>query len=270
MIDQSSRALEFEALQYLLRPIVRFCVRRSHSIQDFLEAAKAAFVHVAAEELERCEEKVNVSRISVLTGLYRKDVTRIYKDQEVGHAEPQSVLGRVIGQWRHDKSFTNKTGSPRVLTYKGENSEFRRLVQTVSKNINPGTVLFELERMGSVERTPNGVKLVRQMPGFGSDPRKGFELLSQDIQTLVDAVHDNLIAKSRPSNLHIRTEYDNISRKALPEIRRWLIDEGKIFHRRAREYLAKFDKDVNPELDETVPGGGKVVVNAFSFTSDAD
>ncbi len=269
MTEDDPRKLEFQAIQFLLKPIVRFCLRRAHSIQDFMEAAKIVFVDVAAEELARGKERVNVSRLSVLTGLYRKDVTRIYKEQQTGVSEPQSVLGRVIGQWRHDKRFINKSGQPRVLSLKGEKSEFRRLVQTISKNINPGTILFELERMGSIERTPNGVKLVRQMPGFGSNPRKGFELLSRDIQTLVDAVQENLLSKVRPSNLHIRTEYDNIAKEHLPEIRRWLIDEGKVFHRKTREYLSRFDKDINPELDETTLGGGRVVVNAFSFTTDA-
>ncbi|MCB0344212.1 MAG: hypothetical protein KDD66_03810 [Bdellovibrionales bacterium] len=268
MAEENHKNLEFEVIQFLLRPIVRFCLRRAHSIQDFMEAAKIVFVDIAAEELKRAEERVNVSRLSVLTGLYRKDVTRIYKEQQTGHSEPQSLSGRVIGQWRHDKRFLNKSGQPRVLGTKGEKSEFRQLVQTVSKNINPGTVLFELERMGSIERTPNGVKLVRQMPGFGSNPSKGFELLSRDIQTLVDAVQENLLAKVRPSNLHIRTEYDNIAKEHLPTIRNWLIDEGKVFHRKTREYLSKFDKDINPELGDSTVGGGRVVVNAFSFTTE--
>ena len=268
MAEENQRNLEFQAIQFLLRPIVRFCLRRAHSIQDFMEAAKIVFIDIAADELTRADERVNVSRLSVLTGLYRKDVTRIYKEQQTGHSEPQSILGRVIGHWRHNKRFTNKSGQPKVLSLKGEKSEFRLLVQTISKNINPGTVLFELERMGSVERTPNGVKLVRQMPGFGRNPQKGFELLSKDIQTLVDAVQENLLSKVRPSNLHIRTEYDNIATEHLPEIRRWLIDEGKVFHRKAREYISKFDKDINPELGDGSQGGGKVVVNAFSFTSE--
>jgi hypothetical protein len=62
--------------------------------------------------------------------------------------------------------------------------------------------------------------------------------------------------------LHARTEFDNISRAKLAELRQWVLNEGTAFHGRVRERLSKFDCDLNPDLED---GGGKIVVGAFSF-----
>lgn len=263
--SEKLRLLHIDCLQLILRPIVRYCVRRAQSYQDFIGAAKVVFVQVAEEEILKTSKKVNVSRISAITGIYRDDVTRLYREKEVPSGEPLSVLARVLGQWEQDERFINKAGKPRVLTWEGKDSEFQGLVETVSKHLNPGTILFELIRAGSVEKTAKGLKRGRQLAASESDFRKGFELLAHDLNTLVLAVEDNILEERPVSNLHIRTEYDNIFYKDLPKIRKWLVQEGKKFHRKARNFLAKFDSDIHP-----VPGeraGAQVVVTAYSLTS---
>ncbi|RIL12652.1 MAG: hypothetical protein DCC75_00075 [Proteobacteria bacterium] len=51
---------------------------------------------------------------------------------------------------------------------------------------------------------------------------------------------------------------------ALPAIRKWLLNQGIQLHKRARIYLSRFDRDLNPSPDK---GGARVVVGAFSWTS---
>jgi hypothetical protein len=76
--------------------------------------------------------------------------------------------------------------------------------------------------------------------------------------------------KVDPKNLHIHTEYDNVPTKDLPKIRAWLLDQGKAFHRRAREYLSRFDRDVSRTSSESDSGSGRVIVTAFSWTEVSD
>ena len=263
------RNIQLDVLRSLMRPFVRFCIRHSHSIQDFTMIAKGVFLTVAEEEIRKSTKKVNVSRLAVMTGMYRDEVTKLYREKVPQPSEPMSILSRVLGQWRQDKRFTTKSGAPRVLTYKGDESEFRDLVETVSKNINHGTVLFELKRLGFAEETPKGLKLLKQLFGFEDDPRTGFELLARDVETMMDAVEENLLAQKDFSNLHIRTEYDNISVKELKTIRKWFIDEGKAFHRKARDFLSKFDRDINPDSKDN-SAGTRVVLGSFSWTPSSN
>ncbi|RMG41817.1 MAG: hypothetical protein D6719_07755 [Candidatus Dadabacteria bacterium] len=261
------RKTQLALLESLLKPVARFCLRHSQSIQDLVNTAKVVFVKVAEEEIRKTTDKVNVTRLSVMTGLYRNEVARIYrdgKDEPVGH---ESELSRVIGQWRHDPRFRTKAGKPRVLTFKGPDSEFAELVTSVSKNLKPGSIEFELRRLNYVEETPRGLKLKMEMPGLEGDPVKGFQIVSDDIDTLIKAVEENMLNRYEVSNLHIRTEYDNISKKDLKEIRQWFVERGKRFHREAREFLSKYDRDVNPEIPED-QAGARVAVGSFSLTTD--
>ncbi len=59
---------------------------------------------------------------------------------------------------------------------------------------------------------------------------------------------------------------DNIFYRDLPRIRRWLVDEGKLFHQKVRNYLAQFDKDISVEQGD-MRSGARVTVTAVSLTS---
>ena len=251
----------------LMRPIVRFCLRGSNTIQDFIDLAKVVFVEVAADEIGKTAEKVNVSRISVMTGLHRRDVTKIYKEDSEPIRSSPSILTRVIGLWEAGEAYSTKSGKPKTLSYKGDDSEFHQLVTAVSTNIKPGTILFELDRMGLIEKSARGVRLNKRVQRMAGDPEKLFDLLSRDVGTLVDAVEENIVAAEEESpNLHIRTEYDNVYREDLPTIRVWLREEGKEFHRRAREFIAQYDKDITSKPDKAA--GATVTLGAFSKISD--
>ena len=150
-MDFELRKLLLEGLKQLLRPVARFCLNRSIKIQDAGEMLKYAFLEIAKEELQRDAKLVSNSRLSVMTGLHRRDVVRLLLDGvEISESAP--LLLRVIGQWQQDSRFADKKGHPKSLSIEGKKSEFVDLVQSISKDLNPYTVLFELERVGAVRR----------------------------------------------------------------------------------------------------------------------
>jgi hypothetical protein len=231
-----------------------------------------AFVEAAEEEILKTSPQVNISRLSMMTGLYRKDVARIHKEQKAPLRGPRNVIAQILGQWQEDRRFQTTGRKPRTLSFSGEQNEFRTLVQTVDPHINPGTILFELLRLGLVRKTPQGLRLVREMYGLQRDPVEGFQLLSRDLNSLLSAVEENLLTPQPIANLHIRTEYDNIDPQDLPEIKQWLLDRGREFHRGAREFVSKFDRDLSSSAESTsMPASGpraRVVVTTFSDTEE--
>lgn len=259
----------FKYLQWLLLPLARFCLRKGYAIQHFVRVAKVVFAQAAEEELRRSGEKVNVSRISALSGLTRDEVARITRSAQPLPQGPVTLLGRVLAQWEQDSEFTTGRGQPRQLTFAGDDSEFHRLVSRVSKHLNPGTVLFELERIGVVEKRGSRVRRARQLLGRSENPEDAYRLLAAELDSLIQCVDENVWHPRELSNLHVRTEYDNIYLSSLPEIRRWLIDEGKAFHRKVRDYLSSFDRDVSSE-QRGDPAGGRVVVSVFSVADGAE
>lgn len=258
---------EEESLKQVLRPLVRNCIRSSNRIQYFIKVLKAVYIEVAAEEISRGEDKINMSRINVMTGVQRIDIAKIYKKKEPLKASIGDTVQRVIGQWTGDEQFLTKDGKPRILGYSAKQSDFADLVAKVTTSVGPAAVLYELERANAVERTKTGVKLITTTLRHGKNRGRVSRMLGESVEALMTASFENGLAeKDDVPHLHIRTQYDNVFVKDVPRIQAWLKREGRKFHKRAREYIAKYDKDISENRND--PAGAVVVLGAFSLTSE--
>lgn len=254
-------------IKALLRPTARFCVRHSVRIQEFIELFKQVLVEVAAQELERSRENVSVSRINVMTGVHRAEVARIYKHDEPRRKD-ESVVTRVLWQWQHDSRFQTQSGRPRVLDAQGMDSSFVQLVLSVSKDLNPYTILFEMERIGLIQKTAKGVKMLSPV-ALPKDKAEGFQLLADDAEDLLEAVQTNILESPAVPNLHVKTEYTNVPGSKMQEIREWFLREGASFHQKARNFLSKFDRDVSHKSDKE-DQTWRVAVCTFSVTEQRE
>ena len=256
-------------LRFLLRPAVRFCLRHTLLIQDLVEMAKTVFVEESLRELKTSEQPVNVSRLSASSGLQRREVERIYRRSDI-KSEPQGLLNKIVGQWQLDQRFSNSRGKARELSFDGESSEFYTLARSVSNDLNPATLLFELERRGLAFRM--GDKLALQSDvclissARGSEfVEEGFSLLSDDLVDLSLAVEENLQGAT-VRNLHARTTFDNIPMSCERTIRTWLLKEGSLFHRRVRDFLSQYDRDfVTSAVSKSGSEGSKDAENQTSI-----
>jgi hypothetical protein len=249
-------------LRRLLYPAVRVCLRYQIRIQDIQEIMKQVFVDVSVVSMRSAGDKPNASSVSLATGVHRKDVTRLLKNESPSRTKG-NVITRIIGQWQHDPRYCRKSGGGRVLSFDKGQGEFARLVSSVSGELNPYSVLKELERMQAACVTPRGIRLESSFNQKGQDVSTAFDVLAKDSQDLTRAVEENTAQADDIAHLHLRTEFDNVDPGKLNDIRSWLLKEGSLFHRKVRTYLARFDKDINPKNKR---GGSRVVVGAFSFS----
>jgi len=266
-MDTVNAPRKLDLLRAVLRPLIRFCLSNAIASRELIEALKCTFVDVAVEELKKSSSQVNVTRISVMTGLDRRDVTRIHRYEKVASFQ-QSWTARLMGQWENDKRFTNENGSPRALSYKGKKNEFRRLAASVSQDINSGAMLRELQRIGAVKTEGDFVSLNKLDHDQRSDTPKALNLMLRNVETLSAAVQENITNLDKLKNLNTRTSFDNISRKELPRIRRWFLEQGAQMHKRTRQFLSQFDNDLHPELEGEC--GRTVVLTTYSWTEGID
>lgn len=246
-----------QAIRVAFRPLIRLALRGGLGLQALVQALKEALVDVAREELVGKGE--SVSRISVMTGIYRKDVQSILDSPK----EPRiPLVAKVIGQWLNHPQFSSDPGVARPLHCTGKESEFVELVHSVNREVNPYAVLFELERLGLISQESGVAQLLATEAVPEKTVGEVFNLLADDLADLADVVGANLLQSEDIPQLHLKTSYDDIALEHLPEIRRWLLEEGAAFHRRARDYLSQFDRDLNPIL-KSKPGGARVAVGTF-------
>jgi len=256
-----------ELLRLLVGPLVRFCLREGYLLGDIVQALKLSFVHEAEQLLEARAEKSNLSRLSMMTGVHRKDVKAISKENTIPPRQLPDAIARILSTWEQAAVFTTKRNKPKTLTYEGDSSEFHQLVASVSTDLSPLATLQELERRGLVERRGKRIHFKGALLPLEENYFQGMELLGRDIDSLLTAVSNNLAGEEATKNLHIRTEYDNIDPKTVPTIRKWLLKRGREFHKEMRAYLSKFDQDLTAS-DSGDDKGARVSVTAFSLTSE--
>lgn len=260
----AAREIFLESLEQLARPLVRYCLRHSIKFRELSDLLKRSFLRIAQEEIAQKKLAASASKLSVMTGLQRREVLRLLLAPESGE-NAANLITRIVGQWASDRRFCDKRGRPKALTFEGLQSDFARLVRVVSKDLSHHTVLFELERLGTVKRRQGKAVLVFPAHIPRGNIRAGLMMLAEDAHDLMCAVEENLSEKLSIPNLHARTQYDAVPREHLPEIRRWLIKFGQQIHDRARKYLSRFDTDINPKLrGRSASQRTRVVLGTFS------
>lgn len=261
--EQSDRGL----LCRLLRPVVRFCLMRGVKLNDVIDCLKETFVTEAKATLQQAGDSASDSKISVMTGVHRRDLAEFRKAQPTARSS-QDLITRVMAKWQHARSFTTKDRKPRVLDASGRASEFAKLVASVNGGDLSGyAVMYEMERLGIVERRGSRAKLLWRDFAPAPEQKRGLRMLSDDMNDLYGAVEENIRQTEKIPNLHLKTSFDNIPGSALKEIRQVVLEEGSKFHARIRSFLAGFDRDI---AATKIVGSDRhrVVVGAFSLTEE--
>jgi hypothetical protein len=147
------------SLRKILTPLIRILLRNGVTYRAFTESAKAVYIDVASKEFGIRGRKQTDSRISVITGLSRKEVKRVKSLPESDEAENlarYNRASRVISGWTQDADFMDAQGNPLDLPLDGADNSFGELVRRYSGDAPPRAVLDELEQVGAVQRMDNG------------------------------------------------------------------------------------------------------------------
>ena len=121
-----------------------------------------AFVQVAGEEYGIRGRPTNVSRVSAMTGISRKEVRRIRDLVSCYGSNPReeiSLLGDILHHWYTDKDFLDSDGRPIPLPADGKGTTFELLAKRCAGDLPSGALKIELLRTGAVALTEDG-KLV--------------------------------------------------------------------------------------------------------------
>jgi hypothetical protein len=266
--ENSKEKIFFLGLKYLLIPLCRFCINRSIKIQDIFYYLKICLIKVAKEELKLLGEKESISKISIMTGLQRKDIVSLESKQFNNSLISENLLSKIINLWGIDKKYTQPTGAPKPLTYTGRDSQFQNLVEQISKDLNYHTVLFDLERLNLVTKDAEYVSLISNEKYLTClNPDSAYKLLSNDISDLILTVENNISSRSNNKNLHATTKFDNIPAEAIPVIRKWMQKTGNQLHLAARKMLSRYDLDCNPKKLSEKHKHAKYQVSICAFST---
>ncbi|MCG7963450.1 MAG: DUF6502 family protein, partial [Candidatus Thiodiazotropha taylori] len=241
-MDENRKILTASILK-LLRPLVRLMLRNGFTYGDFADLSKWTFMDVASKEFGIPGRKQTVSRVSVITGLTRKEVSRLQKidtpdDSAIAHQYNRAA--RVISGWLRDKRFTDKKGEPAALEFdKGKNS-FSDLVREHSGDVPPRAIYDELLRVGTIAKNESG-KITLLSDGY--IPRTGetgkLHILGTDVELLIDTIDHNLQTGSQSPFFQRKVAYDNLPAEALPEFRNLSAEKSQALLLECDKYLSR-------------------------------
>lgn len=141
------------AMHYVLKPLVKLALAYGVSYPMLTDMLKSVFVAVAEDDFKLDKKEQTDSRVSLLTGIHRKDVHRLRANTEFEQNDYiQSTLGsQLVALWITDSDFTDGIRIPKPLPRLasiGGASSFENLVAKVSKDIRARPVLDEWLRIG--------------------------------------------------------------------------------------------------------------------------
>ncbi len=270
MKQQTTNALS-AAVTTLLRPLVRILLRNGVPYGVFADLAKRVYVDVATEKFALPGRKQSKSRVSILTGLSRKEVLRVQRlpaPDDAGAAARYNRAARVVAGWVRDPRFKDENGAPRDLPTDGDGETFGDLVKSYSGDAPARAVLDELLRVGAVIRLEDGrVRLAARSYIPRSSEVDKIGILGSDVADLVATIGRNI---DDPANAVFQRKvcYDNLPAEALPELARLAAEQGQAVLEQLDGWLARRDRDTNPEAGGT--GRKRAGVGIYYFDEDVD
>ncbi len=203
-LNNSSKKMQIilhKTLRKVLRPLVRLMLSQGINYAMVLEDLKRVFVSVAEDEFKIDGKEQTNSRITLLTGVHRKDVQRI-RDENNEHFEPPYSIGaQIFGLWLGDSKYLDASGQPLALprlASKGDVS-FESLVASVSKDFRARPVLDEWLRLGFVSIDYNDhVRLNVQAFIPNQDLEYKLSFLGMNVHDHMSAAVSNLNNQAEP------------------------------------------------------------------------
>ena len=174
-----------DACRRIIRPLARVLLRYGVGYREFAEVCKECFVEVAAEDFGIRGRPTNISRISVATGVSRKETRRIRsdmdqrKDSERFGMSPASI---VLRGWYSDPDFVSSSGAPLALCVGDGNPALSELVSRYAGDVTAGAVLAEFARLGLIERVGRGK--IRPLSPIFMPPNVDGQLFAAGVQSL--------------------------------------------------------------------------------------
>jgi hypothetical protein len=234
-------------LARLLRPLVRLCIRGGMTFPALAQLLRELFVNVAEHDFALDGKEQTDSRVSLLTGIHRKEVARLRGAGAPVNETPAalSLTSAIMARWLAAPQFTDASGNPLPLPRMagGDAPSFEALVSSITKDVRPRAVLDEwLDRkLVTINEDEEIVLLDTGFVPRGDDERK-WHYLGRNLSDHIAASVEN-VSGPAPRFLERAVHYDGLSAKLAKRLevrsRELAMDALKIANREANRALAK-------------------------------
>ena len=202
------------ALRRPLRPLLRLLIRAGVTFPVFAEMLRGLYVETAAKDLSPDGRPPTDSRLTLLTGVHRKEIRRLREEPPPGDDAPPAVVtlnSQLIARWLGLPATTDAAGAPLPLT----RAEFDALVAAVTTDLRPRSVLDSwigqgIASLDAEERVRLNVSAF--VPREGVEARLFY--FARNLHDHVAAAAANVAADGAPPFLERSLHYGRLSPEA--------------------------------------------------------
>ncbi|MGH1412693.1 MAG: DUF6502 family protein [Pelagimonas sp.] len=192
----------------ILAALARLMVARGVAFSELSERLKGHYVQAAQEQAarEKIGGKITDSRLSVMTGLQRRDIARLRAfERKAPRANP---LSRLVAKWQSDPDLT-QNGLPIALPRNGPAPSFEALARDIRQDIHPRTMLDTLQAAGTVA-VGQDITLIEAayVPLRGSDEQMSY--LSENTGDHLMAACENVLGAD-PAHFERAVHYTGLT-----------------------------------------------------------
>ena len=211
-----------EALSALMASVARLGVARGLSYAAVEQMLRLAFVQAAARAHPGLPEHRKVSRISTTTGINRREVTRLVR-QQVRAAAPasRSLASEVFTHWRSQPPYRGADGEALTLPRLGPAPSFETLAQSVTRDVHPRSLLDELCRLGLArwDEATDEVTLTRETFVASGDLARQLGYLGDNVGDHLRAAVDNVLGGDDRLHFEQAVYADGLSAASIASVR---------------------------------------------------
>ncbi len=257
-------------LRTLLAPMARLAVSYGLPFSAVEEALKETFIEAARGSLLAQGLPPNrlVSRISTITGINRREVTRLTSmAPEAARRAAPSVASEVFTRWVTDPSLKSPDGGHLPLKRQGSAPSFESLARSVTQDVHPRSLLDELCRLGlaSLDEHTDEVSLLSDTYVPGGDRAHMLDFLGANVgDHLSGAVH-NVIGKTPRQHFDQAVFADELAEESLAVVRQFVAEQWKQLLAQAVPLLeARIEADKAANKPQTK----RIRIGLYSYDED--
>jgi len=244
-----------QSILRLLKPLVKILLNHGVSVNEFMGLVKRSYVEVADQEFQLEGRKQSVSRIAVITGMHRKDVTHYRNKNFDALEEPETQFhnraARVISAWISETEFRDAKGEAEILPIEGEANSFSSLVLKHSGSMTVRAMLDEMIRVGAIEfANSDSVKLVQTVYVPKESDAQRLIYMGDASSDLLNTLSINLEIPEA-NRLQLSTAFDNLPVECIPELKSICHKKSTQLLNELELWLSKQDRDSNPVITGT-------------------
>lgn len=254
-----------KTLKRLLLPIARLCLVNGISFATAEEVLKRVFVQAAAVMQPGAPEHGKVSRISTVTGINRREVTRLTASETPELTTKQPLASEVVARWTTDPAWREFDGKPLTIKRQGTELSFETLAQSITRDVHPRSILDELIRMELVSYDENLdlVSLTRNNFVPKNDAELMLSFLSDNVGDHLNAAIANVLHDGT-SHLEQAVFADELSAESLKAFLPVVMTHWNALHEKmvpALSSLIEEDKRAGRTQDQ------RVRIGLYTFTA---